>query len=116
MNIGITYQERGTEQGYEAAEAEYRGALPPASASGEAELLGDVLFNLAQLLFYLMACPRDALGHKDRGDGQQRAGLCVFERKSKCQPALEEPGWRPGGCDAQATTKLTSSDEANQLG
>jgi hypothetical protein len=60
MNIGITYQERGTEQGYEAAEAEYRGALPPASASGEAELLGDVLFNLAQLLFYLMACPRDA--------------------------------------------------------
>lgn len=60
MNIGIAYQEQGMEQGYEAAEAEYRDALSLAAASGETELLGEVLFNLAQLLFYLMARPRDA--------------------------------------------------------
>jgi tetratricopeptide (TPR) repeat protein len=52
MNLGIAYEERKTQQGYEAAEAEYREALPLASASGEAKLLGDVLFQHAQLLYY----------------------------------------------------------------
>jgi tetratricopeptide (TPR) repeat protein len=60
MNIGICYQDLGTDQAYEAAEAEYLEALPLAVAWGEPELLGDVLFNLAQLLFYFMGRPREA--------------------------------------------------------
>jgi tetratricopeptide (TPR) repeat protein len=54
MNIGIAHQERGTQQGYEAAESEYRQAVTLASDSGEPDVLGDVLFNLAQLLYYHM--------------------------------------------------------------
>ncbi|MBA4115216.1 MAG: hypothetical protein H0X71_02010 [Rubrobacter sp.] len=60
MNLGIAYQERRTLEGFEAADAQYREALPLASTSGEPELLGDVLFNLAQLLFYYMGNNRDA--------------------------------------------------------
>jgi hypothetical protein len=60
MNLGIAYHERGTQQGYEAAEAEYIEALPLASASGEVDLLGDVLFNLAQLLYFSMGDSRNA--------------------------------------------------------
>ena len=60
MNLGIAYQSRETQQGYEAAETEYRDALPLASASGEPELLGDMLFNLAQLLYYYVGNRRVA--------------------------------------------------------
>ena len=58
MNLGSVHQNREMQDGYEAAEAEYREALP--LALGEPELLGDVRFNLAQLLFYHMAYPHDA--------------------------------------------------------
>ncbi len=61
MNLGIAYQSRETQQGYEAAETEYREALPLASDSGETDLLGDVLFNLAQLHYYYMGNSTDAL-------------------------------------------------------
>lgn len=59
MNIGITHQDRETREGYQAAEAEYREALPLARSWDEPDLLGDVAFNLAHLLFYL-GRPRDA--------------------------------------------------------
>jgi tetratricopeptide (TPR) repeat protein len=60
MNLGIAYQERGTKQGYEAAEAEYREALPLAYGWDEPDLIGDVLLNLAQLLYYYMGDYRNA--------------------------------------------------------
>ena len=60
MNLGIAYQSRGTPQGYEAAEAAYREALPSAQDWDEPDLLGDVLFNLAQLLYFYMGRYRDA--------------------------------------------------------
>jgi tetratricopeptide (TPR) repeat protein len=60
MNIGIVYQNRETWQWYEAAEANYREVVPQATDWDEPELLGDVLFNLAQLLFYLMSRHQDA--------------------------------------------------------
>jgi tetratricopeptide (TPR) repeat protein len=53
MNLGIVYQSRGTWQGYEAAEAAYREALPLAQNWDEPDLLGDVLLNLARLLFHV---------------------------------------------------------------
>lgn len=60
MNLGIAYQSRETRQGYETAEAAYREALPLARNWDEPDLLGDVLFTLARLLFQLMGRPRDA--------------------------------------------------------
>lgn len=60
MNIGIAHQDQGTWQEYVAAEAEYREALPLARSWSDPDLLGDVLFNLAQLFFYYMDRPRDA--------------------------------------------------------
>jgi len=50
MQLGIVYRDRGTELGIQAAEAEYRAALPLAASSGDAVLLGDVLVNIALLL------------------------------------------------------------------
>lgn len=55
MNLGIAYQNRGTQQGFEAAEAEYREALPLAYSWDEPELTGDVLLNLARLLRHYKA-------------------------------------------------------------
>lgn len=60
MNLGIVYQNRETWQWYETAEAKYREAVPLATDWDEPELLGDVLFNLAQLLFRLMSRHQDA--------------------------------------------------------
>lgn len=60
MNLGIASQSRGTQHGYEAAETEYREALPLAQEWDEPDLLGDVLFNLAQLLYYYMGNLQDA--------------------------------------------------------
>lgn len=53
MHIGIAHQDRETPQGYQAAEAEYQEALSLADGWDEPDLLGDVAFNLAHLLFYL---------------------------------------------------------------
>lgn len=60
MNLAIAHQNRGTRQGYVAAEDEYREAVTLASGWDEPGLLGDVLFNLAQFLCYLAGRPRDA--------------------------------------------------------
>jgi len=60
MNLGIAYQSRGTLQGHEAAETAYREALPLAQNWDEPDLLGDVLFNLAQLLYFYVGRYRDA--------------------------------------------------------
>ena len=56
MNLGLAYQSRGTRQGYEAAETAYREALPLARNWNEP----DVLFNLAQLLYFYVGRYRDA--------------------------------------------------------
>ena len=60
MNLGIAHQNYGTRQGNETAEVEYREAVTLASGWDEPDLLGDVLFNLAQFLFHLAGRPRDA--------------------------------------------------------
>lgn len=60
MNLGLCYQDSRTQQGYEAAETKYREALPLAQEWDEPDLIGDVLFNLAQLLYYYMDSPQDA--------------------------------------------------------
>lgn len=60
MNLGLCYQDRRTQQGYEAAETEYREALRLAQEWDEPDLIGDVLFNLAQLLYYYMASLQEA--------------------------------------------------------
>lgn len=50
MHLGIVHRFRGTEEGTEAAEREFREALPLAASSEEPDKLGDVLINLAILL------------------------------------------------------------------
>lgn len=50
MNIGIVHRYRGEPGGTEAAEAEFREALPLAASSEDGDKLGDVLINLALLL------------------------------------------------------------------
>lgn len=60
MNLGLCYQDSRTQHGYEAAETEYREALPLAHEWGELDLIGDVLFNLAQLLYYYVGSLQDA--------------------------------------------------------
>ena len=60
MNLGLCYQDRGTQHGYEAAEAKYREALLLAQEWDEPDLIGDVLFNLAQLLYYYVGSLQDA--------------------------------------------------------
>lgn len=60
MNLGLCYQDRSTQHGYEAAETEYREALPLAQEWEEPDLIGDVLFNLAQLLYYYIGNLQDA--------------------------------------------------------
>jgi tetratricopeptide (TPR) repeat protein len=50
MNLGNVSRDRGTEEGFEAAEAYYREALLTASKGDNPEVLGDASFNLAQLL------------------------------------------------------------------
>lgn len=50
MHLGIVHRFRGTEEGTEAAEREFREALPLAASSEEPDKLGDVLINLAFLL------------------------------------------------------------------
>jgi tetratricopeptide (TPR) repeat protein len=53
MHIGIVHRDRGTKQGFEAAEKEFREALPLASSSEDQDKLGDDVFiNLALLLGY----------------------------------------------------------------
>ncbi len=58
MHLGIVHRHRETEQGFEAAETEFRKALPLASSSEDPDKLGDVLINLALLL-------RDGKGNPD---------------------------------------------------
>lgn len=60
MNLAIAHQNRGTRQWYEAAENMYREAATLVSGWDEPDLLGDVLFNLAQFLFYLTGRVGDA--------------------------------------------------------
>ncbi len=60
MNLGLCYQDRGTQHGHEAAEIKYREALPLAKEWDEPDLIGDVLFNLAQLLYYYVGSLQDA--------------------------------------------------------
>ncbi len=60
MNLAIAHQNRRTRQWYEAAENRYREAATLASGWDEPDLLGDVLFNLAQFLFYLTGRVGDA--------------------------------------------------------
>ena len=50
MHLGIVHRDRETEEGFDAAEKEFREALPLASSSKEPNKLGDVLMNLALLL------------------------------------------------------------------
>ena len=50
MHLGIVHRFRETGEGVEAAEAEFRQALPLAASSEEPDKLGDVLINLAILL------------------------------------------------------------------
>jgi tetratricopeptide (TPR) repeat protein len=50
MHLGIVHRFRNTREGVEAAEAEFREALPLAASSDEPDKLGDVLINLAILL------------------------------------------------------------------
>lgn len=86
MNLGIVHQNRETRKGCEAAEVEYREALP--LALGEPELLGDVRFNLAQLLFYLMARPRDAL--TEAGSATEAYGRSGSEKESWARDLVAE--------------------------
>ena len=75
MNLAIAQQNRGTRQGNEAAEGEYREAVTLASGWDESDLLGDVLFNLAQFFFYLAGRPRDArAGAVTAAEAYRRAG------------------------------------------
>ncbi len=50
MHLGIVHRFRETREGVEAAEREFREALPLAASSEEPDKLGDVLINLAILL------------------------------------------------------------------
>ncbi len=88
MNLGIAYQEQRTQQGYEAAEAEYREVLPLASASGEPELLGDVLFNLAQLLHYCMGNRQDA--REEAVSAAEAYGRAGSTKESWVQELIDE--------------------------
>lgn len=50
MHLGVVHRYRGVRGGVEAAETEFREALPLAASSEDADKLGDVLMNLAYLL------------------------------------------------------------------
>ena len=54
------YPCRVPRQGYEAAEAVCREALPLAQNWDEPDLLDDVMFNLAQLLYFYIGRHQDA--------------------------------------------------------
>jgi tetratricopeptide (TPR) repeat protein len=51
MHLGIVHRYRGEPGGTEAAETEFREALPLAASSRDGDKLGDVLLNLAWLLY-----------------------------------------------------------------
>lgn len=51
MHLGIVHRYRGEPGGTEAAETEFREALPLAASSEDGDKLGDVLLNLAWLLY-----------------------------------------------------------------
>ena len=51
MHLGIVHRYRGEPGGTEAAETEFREALPLAVSSEDGDKLGDVLLNLAWLLY-----------------------------------------------------------------
>jgi len=51
MHLGIVYRYRGEPGGPDAAETEFREALPLAASSKDGDKLGDVLLNLAWLLY-----------------------------------------------------------------
>ena len=57
---GSVYPCRVPRQGYEAAEAVCREALPLAQNWDEPDLLDDVMFNLAQLLYFYIGRHQDA--------------------------------------------------------
>lgn len=88
MNLGIVYQNRETWQSYEAAEAKYREALPLAADWDEPELLGDVLFNLAQLLFYLMSRHQDA--RVEAVSSAEAYGRAASPKETRAQDLINE--------------------------
>jgi tetratricopeptide (TPR) repeat protein len=53
MHLGIVHRYRGDPGGTDAAETDFREALPLAASSKDGDKLGDVLLNLAWLLYEL---------------------------------------------------------------
>jgi len=92
MNLGNVHLERGTKEGVEVAEAEYREALPLAVRSGDPELLGDISFNLAVLLsensYSQEARAMEArLAAEKAAKAYSKAGS---DKKSKAQSLMDE--------------------------
>jgi hypothetical protein len=70
MHLGIVHRYRGSQRDVEAAEIEFREALPLAASAQEADKLGDVLLNLAYLL---LENKGDELGARDAAEAAAEA-------------------------------------------
>jgi tetratricopeptide (TPR) repeat protein len=107
MNLGIVNQERGTEQGYKAADAEYGEALALASASDETSLPGDVLYDLAQHHYYRVGDYRHAreeaasAAEAYRLAGSTEKDSCARQLMDEIDRANASVGSLVGGDEAQ---------------
>lgn len=96
MHLGIILRYQGTEEGVEAAETEFREALPLAASSEDAELVGDILLNLAYLL------------HQDKGDG--------LEARKAAEAAADAYANVQSEKEAQARALIAAIDSSKRAG
>lgn len=88
MHLGIVHRCRGEPGGTEAAETEFREALPLAVSSEDGDKLGDVMLNLAYLLYQ----DRDDLGGARRfaQDATQAYANVQSEKESQARNLIDE--------------------------
>ncbi|MGB3633493.1 MAG: NB-ARC domain-containing protein, partial [Rubrobacteraceae bacterium] len=88
MHLGIVHRYRGEPGGTEAAETEFQEALPLAASSKDGDKLGDVLLNLAWLLY---EDRRDLEGARRFAEGAAQAYANVqSEKKSWAKDLIRE--------------------------
>lgn len=84
MHLGIVHRYRKTEEGIASAEAEFREALPLATRSKDGDKLGDVLLNLALLLW------------NDKGDAQGAQATAKDAAEAYANVQSEKESWARG--------------------